>query len=387
MRTLKGLPFPHNADYAKFKDGTIRNETDTEAGTPVIEEVYGDLLVNIYKLLEITGVIPNQTQDSETTQFQLVEALQKLFNTTNDVEQILTLNGTEWSVPFAINLLPDKFVFVARASESYNSGVSYTFTGSDTQIYPLTSPSGFSSGDELLCIIDQNGVRIYSLSFLSNPNNGVFTVFGIPLAFNNTAKLYYESEGSLFADDPQIFYLQQLIRVAAGDGQLTVYDMVILKGHVLCLVYDPANNTYRFFQFDLNDLNTPVEVTVNGVVIPVGVDREPYLFTDGTSLYLTNSSGNSDNDYDLDRLGYTPAGPSIDFAEDLTLENTYIKSSNTVIHGGNLVVFSNGDLFRFNLTTGVRTIIGQFNSLNGVIFKFNGVVYYSNGEVAKQWNV
>ena len=49
MRAIKQLAIPQNTDLVKFPNGTILNETDTEQGTPVIEEIYGDVLTNIYK--------------------------------------------------------------------------------------------------------------------------------------------------------------------------------------------------------------------------------------------------------------------------------------------------------------------------------------------------
>ena len=75
MRTIKQLPIPQDTNLAKFPQGTILNETDTAQGTPVVREIYGDILTNIYKILSLTGITPDGTEDSETTQYQIVNAL------------------------------------------------------------------------------------------------------------------------------------------------------------------------------------------------------------------------------------------------------------------------------------------------------------------------
>ncbi len=70
MRTIKQLSVPQNTAI-NLPDGGIKNETDTEDGTPVVEEIYGDILSNNYKLLEEVGIDPTGTQDNEDTQYQI----------------------------------------------------------------------------------------------------------------------------------------------------------------------------------------------------------------------------------------------------------------------------------------------------------------------------
>ena len=47
MRTLKQLGFIHDVNYTLFPQGAILNETDNNDGTPVVREVYGDILSNV----------------------------------------------------------------------------------------------------------------------------------------------------------------------------------------------------------------------------------------------------------------------------------------------------------------------------------------------------
>ena len=386
MRTIKGLAVPQDANVAEFPEGTLQNQTDTQEGTPVVREIYGDILTNLYKLLPLTGVEPNQSEDSETNGYQLVEALQKMANVLNDIEQVMTLTATQWTVPFEIDNLPDKYVFVARVTSAYNDAENYTFKGTDDNVYNLTSSTGFNASDDVLVIIDQGTVRVIGLT-TAQSGQDVCTVFGTPLQFNDSSQLYYEEEGNLVTDIPSINLLQSIIRVAEGDGSLYVYNMFVMQGHVLCFCWLSSTQTYKFYQFAIGDLTTAIPVSVVETSIPVGVNEEPYAYTDGSVVYLTNQAGNSEDDFELSGLTYDPATPELNFDFARTLANTFTKTTNAVIQGNELVTFASGQLRKYDLTTGNETNLGDYNAILGQLFRFNGQTYYSNGEIAKQWSV
>ena len=386
MKTIKNLQVPQDTNRAKFPFGTIKNETDTEPGTPVVREIFGDILTNVYKILQYAGVSPNGNEDSEDTGYQLLDALKKFANELNDVEQVVSLSGNTWSVNINIDNLPDKYVLFCRMADNYQSGVSYIFSGTGNETYPLTSPTGFNASDEVVLVIDQAEVRVYSLTGKSmNVGGGVFPVFGNPVAFNNTDKIYYESSGQLLTDAPSTFNLQQVIRLAVSNSTLYVNEIMILKGHVLCVVFDTAAVTYRFFQFPLTDLENPVEVSIQG--IPVGTDNVPYVYTDGEYIFITNSGGSTANDYELKKFSYDPEVPSLTFSQSIDLDVEFKKSTNVVVKEGSLISFVEGVLEKYDLSTGSGFLIGEFNTLLGIIFNYKGEVFYSNGEVAKEWTV
>lgn len=386
MRTLKSQDLVRDENEVLFPHGTIINETDSVEGTPAVRELYGDILTNIYALLDDVGIVPNNLEDSETAGYQLLNALKKLANILNDVEQVMTITGTVASVNFDIDNLPDKYVFVARPTEMYNPALSYTFTGNDSNTYSMVSPMGFNASDVVLCIIDQNQVRVYSLVGQQNEVD-VFTVFGTPVQFNDGSKVYYEEEGNLLTDTPTIDYLQSIIRVASSNGTLVVYNIFILQGHALCFCWLPDVQTYVFYQFDLQDLSTAEAVTVEEITIPTGSNEEPYAYTDGSIVYLTNQAGTTANEYELAGLTYDPDAATLNLDVSRVLANTFQKTTNAIIQGNELVTFSNGDLKKYDLTTGIESDLGSYNTLLGVLFRFNGFTYYSNGEVAKKWTV
>lgn len=385
MRTIKNLVVPQNDD-AKFPFSTIKNETDTEEGTPVVEEIYGDVLTNLYKLLQATGIVPTGTQDSDTSQYQILEALKKLPNTLNDIEQILTLTGTVWSIPLPIELLPNKYFFLARATDAYSNGGTYTFKGSGATEYPFSS-SGFKASDELLLIIDTSGVRAYSLAFLETVTDDVFTVMGLPIAFNDSNKMYYQSGGNMISDTPSINYLESIIRVDVSNGTVIVNDILISNGYVLCFCLIPASNTYFFRQFALTDLSVSFAVTLVGTSFANSSDFEPYVYAKQATVYVTNAMNSSANDYSITKLIYNVGAATLTLASSLNLDVTFEKTSNSVVKNELLYTLVTGVLSSYSLTTGTKTVLGDYGSINGNLFGFNGKTYFSSGEVAKAWTL
>lgn len=384
MKTLANLNVPKDTS-PEFPFGTIQNETDTQEGTPVVRELYGDILTNLWKLLEITGEIPTGTEDSDNTQYQIINALKKFSNELNDIEQILTLNVAQWVVPFSFELLPNKYVFTARASEKYISGTVYTFKGAGATVYNFTSPTGFSASDELLIIIDSATVRAYSLTALNGVTN-VFNVLGAPLSFNASNDMYYLSDGQLYSDTPSIHQLQAAIIASTGTPTYQLIDVVILKGYAMCLVYESATLTYNLFTFSLLDLNTVINITITGAP-GVGTDEEVYMFSDGVDLFFTNDFNNSANDYSISKYSYTVGTQTVAFVSSINIDNSFLKTTNGFVRTNKLITFVDKDLASFNLATGAKTVLlTNYQLTLGVLFSFNGKSYYTNDEVASEWN-
>lgn len=387
MRKLIQLPIVQDTDTINFPNGAIKNETDTQDGTPVVRELYNDILVNIWKILDVTKTEATGDEDSEATQYQLLDALRKLTNLLNDVEQVLSFSGTQFSIPFDLSILPDKYVCIARATDTYVSGPSYTFKGSGVTTYPFSSPTGFNASDELLVVIDHSGVRAYSLSSLTSSADEVFTIFGLPLAFNNGNKMFYQESGSLLSDVPSVDYLENIIRVASGSGTLLVNDILIMQGYVLCFCYDfsDPDNLYTFWQFSMLDLSTAVEVSVTGASFGIDDDFIPYVYADGTNLYVTNGCNNVSDDFILTRLQYHPDDAELQYVSEFDVDDTFDKTSNAAIKNDLLYTLVGGTLCTYGLPSGSKTELGVFTGIIGNLFGFDGEIYFTAGEVSKKW--
>lgn len=383
MKTIEQLPIPKQVD-SDFPFGAIINETDTEQGTPVVREIYNDILVNLYKLLDLANITPTGNEDSESTQYQIVQALKLLPNDLNDIEKVLSLNSGVWEVAMDLSILPNKYVFIARAADAYVNGSVYTFKGSGATAYPFSS-AGFSASDELIVIVDVSGVRAYSLSFLSAVSNEVFTVMGSPVAFNNSNKMYYQEDGNLISDVPSVDYLENIIRVDVSDGTVLVTDILVLNGYVLCMCVYPNTNTYFFRQFAIADLSASFTVALVGTSFDNTSDFSPYIYAEQGAIYITNDMNSSANDYVISRLNYNPALGQLSLVSSFSLDNTFVKTTSGVIKSGLLYTLVNGQLNTFNLATGVKVTLGNYNSVIGTLFGFNGGVYFTSGEVSKKW--
>lgn len=386
MKVLGNLPVVKDTNSKYPFDGAIQNETDTVDGTPVVREIYNDILMNLYKLLEITNVNPTNEEDSNDTQYQIIDALKKLANNYNDIEQVLTLSGSEWKVPLELGILPNKYVFFARPTEDYVSGTVYTFKGSDAPSYSLTSQTGFNSGDEVLVIIDSSTVRVYSLTRI-NQLTEVFTVFGQPIAFNDSTTMYYQEGGNILTDAPSIGYLENVIRVNSGDGTLIVNDIFVLKGKAVCVVFDPTNTTYLFYSFNLNDFNNTVKINFLSYPVAIGVDNNPYFYSNGEGFYITNDAGNSNNDSELTYYSFDENALTLSYVASFALDISFQKTTNAVIKNNDLFTLIAGTFNKFSLTGSTVTNIAVYNGVIGNLFAYAGGYYYTSGEVAKKWEL
>ncbi len=385
MKVIGNLPIVKDSSSNFPFGATIQNETDIQEGTPVVREIYGDVLMNLYRLLELAGITPTGTEDGDSSQYQIVEALKKLPNSLNDIERVLSLSTTVWSVDLKLSILPNKYFFFARASDNYNSALSYTFKGSDASPSYTFSSVGFSASDELLVIIDNSEVRAYSLNSLISDNSDLLLAMGDPLSFNDTDVLKYSENGVLYSDLPSVNSLQSVIISDSADASILVNDVFILQGYVLCFCYSVSNEEYLFYQFALTDLTSSNNVTES--VFGSTDDFSPYLFTDGTNLYATNDSNNSEDDFTIVKLAYNPVAATISFVSSIDIDNSFVKTSNAVVKSNKLYTLVSGTLNSFNLTTGVKSGLGQYDSVAGRIFHFNNKIYFASGEVAKNWTI
>jgi hypothetical protein len=385
MRTLLPLEVPKNTD-SKFPFNAIQNETDTQLGTPVVEEIYGDIVTNIYKLLQQVGITPTETQDSDTSQYQILQALQQLPNSLNDIEQVLSFDGVNWNVDLNFDLLPNKYFFFARASDNYYPTL---LKGTSGQFY--LNSDGFSGSDEILVVLDHSQCRAYSLSAFYGAKEEVFSVLGEPLSYNDSGKMYYQHEGKLFSNEPNIYDLQQRIRDEVSAITAVVLDMIVTETHVLCFCFDEPTLDYFFVQFPLNDLNTPTGVDITGTSFGSSVDYVPYVFAvnRGKEIYVSNSMNNSANDYSFSILHYEPNGSALVFNGTIDLDSSFEKTTNAVIKSDAsfLYTFISGVLKKYDLSDGSLTNVTTFPSFVGRLISFKNEIYFLNGEVAKKWNL
>lgn len=382
MKVLGNLTVDKDSSVNYPFGANIQNETDTINGTPVIREIYGDVLMNLYRILELTNVTPNGIEDDKTTQFQLVEALKKLPNSLNDIEQVLTLSGTVWSVPFDLSILPNKYFFIARASDDYISGA--TFKGTGVTEYNFTS-SGFNASDEILVIIDSSNVRAYSLSKLSETPEYLPTIIPTPLRFNSTNELYYFDSGKLYKN-LRVWDLQNSIRVFKSDGKLVIQNAFLMQGHIVCVVKNPSTVNYEFYAFKLLDLNTVIALSTDIVQTP-SVDYKPEFYSNDNYIYATNLCNRKSDDNEFTELSFDTDFYTLNKSTNLSFDATFVKDSNGTIYNDDLYTLISGELNKFDVNTGLKTALGNFPAISGYLFTLNKTLYLNQTNIAHKLNL
>lgn len=375
MRVLRQLGVAQDTDLTKFPDGQIQNEDEStgKEGTPVVREVYGEIITNIYAILRDAGITANGIEDNEIAGYQLLDALKQFSNNTNDLEQIISVSGAELTVGLDISVLPDKFVFIGRLSDALSNGVNYTLN--DT--VNLTVNKDILASSNVICILDQSGVRLIDLSSLEDENTSLHTPFGAPLSFNDTSTVYYLSKGVIMTDHPVSYNIQNSIRVSSGEFSSVVTDAIIFNGKlIVTYVFGALFDTSRVAIFDMTDLNSVVNYNVRSV----GVNQ--YMYCDGSFVYFTNYLDGGD--YAIEKNTFS--GTAFNFVSNFDIDSTFVKTTNVFIKNDNLYTFTNGNLYSYPLGTGNRSLAGNYPITNGVVFSHNNIIYYSNGNFASKWN-
>lgn len=385
MKTISQLPIVKEVS-SNFPFGAILNETDTSAGTPVVREVYNDILANIYKLLSQVGITANGNEDSETNGYQIIEALKKLANSLNDVEQTLDLSGSVFSFGMNTEFLPNKYLFIAKAQNDYVKGNSYTLKGSNSTTFSFTS-NGFKAGEQVLVCLDVLGAKGYSISSADNASSEYFTVLGNPLSFNDTTELFYKEDGYLLSNLPLAQNIESTIRIDESDGTIILKDMVVKQGTLLCFCVKPSTNLHFFKKFDLTDLSVSENVNLGGVSFGSIANYSPIIYCDIESVYITNGMNTSNNAYNISKFTYNPISNILTLTSTFNLESSFVKTNNAVIKNDELITMIDGQISKYSFSLGTKVDAQRLNGVAGNLFNLAGNIYFTSGDVAVKFNL
>lgn len=395
MRTIKELDIPQDGDDLKFPDGQIRNESISEAGTPVVREIYGDILTNIYNLLSYVGILPTQTEDADDSQYQVVDALKVFSNELNDLQQIVTVTGPAITVNFDFDNLPENYIFTGKLTDAALSTETYTITGSGAASYPISVVDNIDASSVVSIVLNSTQSAMIGLTLSVQPIDEsavVTTAFGPPIGHNGSSTLLYYSDGHIMSDFPASFPIEQTIRDFLVSGDEDIAQTLLLKGRLICLVQNSVSSDYRLFCFDENDLTT-VLGEITGATISVVSDNQPYMYSDGEFLYFSNSAADvnfSANDYDFGSFIFDETLLTLASKNFFSVEVNFEKTTNAFMTSplDSIFTMTGGFLYRYDFLDGppTRTLLGTFPATNGVVFKFNGFTYYTSGSSAVKWN-
>jgi hypothetical protein len=154
MRNKGTLVNIDNSDLAKYPAGRIKNQTGAGDGTPVNEEVYGDLHEAKDKLMRLYGIAYNGLPDNETNGYQLIDALIALASK-NDFIVGLGVTGVVLNVALKLGKLKDNEAFILKAGVDFDE-LNVTIKGSDNVTKPVTVLGEFKV-DEYVRMISTPG--------------------------------------------------------------------------------------------------------------------------------------------------------------------------------------------------------------------------------------
>jgi hypothetical protein len=381
MRTIKGQDLVRNED--NLPDGGLVNETINQQGTPVVEEIYGDIHSNIYKVLRDAGVTPNEIQDNEQNGYQFLKALKLLANELNDIEQVLTVDGFVVEINIKLSSLPDEYLFIGKITENLSPG-DYALKGSEPNALLLTVEDNIISSSVVLLKINQNGCTIKSIS--RQEVDFLNVSFGNPLSYNSSSMMYYYNEGNVFTDYPENYSLQDLINVYEGNLENKVVQVILFKNRFFCLTCSTQDDQYNIYSINLNDLTV---VENKNISLQNVSDNLPHMYCNGISIILSNSSlggsNNSVNDSDLAFLSFNENLNTLSILNYEQLDSRFKKTTNLVALKDSFLVYTQGNLFTYPFDGADRSFLGNFKTVNGMIFSFNNSNYHSNGEIATKW--
>jgi len=385
MRTIRDLPIVQDGNNTLFPDGQIKNETATDPGTPVVREIYGDVITNIYKIIRDAGVDFTETEDSESTQYQLLDALKVFVNNLNDVLQILTVEENDVSINVDLDNLPNNYVFIGQVSELLASSETYDLTGTGDNSYVFSPDSDIKANSQVLLVIQNSSVaKIIDLSKETVQNTISLPYSGL-LSYNSTNTSYYLSDGFILNNGPEATNVQQVIRVDQNDNDILIYDAVIHKGALICLAKTDAATVYDIYVFNLTNLNTVVNKFT--VTQQASTDHVPYLFADDGFIYLSNNGNNTADDFKVRSyfLGLKPF--TLTQSSDITLNSDFQKSTNYFIKDSKFYTFINGNIYSYPFTGETRDFEKFLNNTNGQVFVQDSKIYFKSGFIGNLWNI
>jgi hypothetical protein len=157
------------SDLVNYPFGRIKDNTGTGNGTPVNRNVYGDLHVNIAKLMALYGIAPSITPDNENNGYQIIEALIALSSKNTIVSDITTTGGGTpvLVAQMKINYLKVGEVMYCKSSCTFTTETDIKGTNSGTT-FALTVVDAFNTGDYLYLIRTSTGVEVRRIVDESN---------------------------------------------------------------------------------------------------------------------------------------------------------------------------------------------------------------------------
>lgn len=165
MRKFLDVPNVDNSNPPAYPDGRIKDNTGSGDGTPVNEQVYGDIYQTFLKAKRLYAITENGMPDNETNGFQIIDALRALASK-NDFILPITSTGGVLVVPVKIGKMLENEQIVCRAT--VNMAAETQITGSDSVTVNAAISGAFKANEYVRLIKTSGGVQLIRLVDISN---------------------------------------------------------------------------------------------------------------------------------------------------------------------------------------------------------------------------
>lgn len=171
MRKFKLNPNVDDSDTLKYPDARLKDDTGAGDGTPVNENVYGDIVQFFLKLKREASVMENNLPDNESNGFQLIEALHS-FATKNSIVHDVLLSGSNIKINLPLVPLNVGEFIICKANFDYSNQNFIIGTDLPTAIqFSATVKNSFKTDDTLYITKTSSGFEIESIANYSTFEN------------------------------------------------------------------------------------------------------------------------------------------------------------------------------------------------------------------------
>jgi len=199
MRKLLSKPNVDGVDY-DYPFGKIRDKSPSEAGTPVNEQVYGDMHQFFEKLMFDAGIIPNDLPENEYSGFQQNDALDVVIR-----KPWFEISNAEFAIPsvgsylmielelshivaFDVNSNFRLKVYSEENPDNYVIGGIFSISGKTVTIR-AEYVSGSGTHNDWVVVPYQMSSSRFNTGYRTSSTNDAFT-YGISMGPNGTLSSY-----------------------------------------------------------------------------------------------------------------------------------------------------------------------------------------------------
>ena len=179
MKSLQNKPNTV-APGGDYPYGDVKDNPGNNTGTPVNRLLLGDWLRNIEKIMDLSGITPNELDDNEANGYQILEAMQKMFKPYksimmsvvsgvvtihhSDFSETITFTGTpgSYTINASANIFPREKTIATINHVNYQTIANIAPSMSNESILSVYSYSAIDGSPAPLSQMLQIEIRVYS---------------------------------------------------------------------------------------------------------------------------------------------------------------------------------------------------------------------------------